>query len=132
MDSGGSIASDDGLLESGITLVEATLEKATPDSFGPLKSIELTITGRPRSVPAQFMLTNSIMTYPQWLSGRTEKIGYVLEDEGKAIEGDLVTKKPFGIDPPVNIILVLEVAEQGISTYRRLGCGQVFSVQLFR
>lgn len=138
MDSGGSIASDDGLLESAITLVQATLEKTTPDPFGPVKSTELTITGRLRSVPAQFMLTNSILTYPQWLSGRTEKIGYVLEDEEGAIEGDLLclmlAKKPFGTGPslpPVNIVLVLEDAEQGISTYRRLGCGQIFPSDFF-
>jgi hypothetical protein len=138
MDSGGSIASDDGLLESAITLVEATLEKATPDPFGPVKSTELTITGRLRSVPAKFMLTNSILTYPQWLSGGTEKIGYVLEDEERAIEGDLLclmlAKKPFGTGPslpPVNIVLVLEDAEQGISTYRRLGCGQIFPSDFF-
>src|SRR5271155_2013020 len=101
MDSGGSIASDDGLLESAVTLVEATLEKTTPDPFGPVKNAELTITDRLRSVPGRSILTNSILTYPQWLSGRTEKIGYFLEDEKRAIEGDLLclmaAKKPFGI-----------------------------------
>src|SRR5947209_11958919 len=101
MDSGRSIASDDGLLESAITLMEATLEKATPDPFGPVKRTELTIGGRLRSVPAQHMLTNSVMTYPQWLAGKTEKIGYILEDEERGVEGDLlclmVGRKPFGI-----------------------------------
>jgi hypothetical protein len=138
MDSGGSIASDDGLLESAITLVEARLEKTIPDPFGPVKNTELTITGCLRSVPAHGMLMNSIMTYPQWLSGSIKKIGYVLEDEGRAIEGDLlclmVAKKPFGVGPslpPANIILVLEEAGQGISTYRRLGCGQIFPSDFF-
>ena len=138
MDSGGSIASDDGLLVSAIMLVEATLEKTTPDPFGPVKNAGLTITGRLRSVPGRFMLMNSILTYPQWLSGRTEKIGYFIEDEERAIEGDLlclmVAKKPFGIGPslpPTNIILVLEDAEQGISTYRRVGCGQIFPPDFF-
>jgi len=33
--------------------------------------------------------------------------------------------------PPVNIVLVLEDAEQGISTFRRLGCGQIFPSDFF-
>jgi len=141
----GWIQSEDGFLESAVSLQNWSVEVEGPDPFGPVKRAELVVTGRVKRIPASDLLPNKVLTYPAWMSGSSSHLGWYLEDEKKHLgdEDSVITclkigVRPFGPGPslpPTNEVLILEratgVGNEDTERYKRIGFGQVMETRYF-
>ncbi|KAK5219554.1 hypothetical protein LTR72_007938 [Exophiala xenobiotica] len=144
--SDGFVQSDDGFLESAITVLDARVSLTGLDPFGPVQYADVVVTGQLKHIAPGLLLHNDILKYPDWMSGSATQIGWYLEDEkadatmdgGMSITCLKIAVKPFGPGPslpPTNSTLILERvdADNGDEPprYRRIGFGQVFVTDYF-
>ncbi len=141
--SDGFVQSDDGFLESAITVLDARVSLAGPDPFGPVQYADVVVSGQLKQITPGQLLHNDILKYPDWMSGAAAQIGWYLEDEKGTVHVEMITclkiaVKPFGPGPslpPTNSMLILKSvdADNGNDPprYRRIGFGQVFVTDYF-
>lgn len=138
----GWIQSEDGFLESAVTVLDSKVVLEGPDPFGPVQHAEIVVSGQVKTIPAAELLPNQVLTYPAWMSGASSHLGWYLEDEKQRLDGEITCLKigvrPFGPGPsipPTNEMLILERASGAgnneMETYRRIGFGQVMVTEYF-
>lgn len=132
----GWVQSEDGFLESAIELLtfDTQVEQETP--YEQVRSGSMTVKGRLKRIPTEWLLENEVLSYPTWMSGTTQYVGYYMEDEKKTLTGEVyclkVALRPYGPGPsipPTNCVLVLQPTAD--NTYCRLGYGQVMETSFF-
>ena len=137
----GYVQSEDGFLESAITLKHASTTLVNQHNpLGQVKDGVLVLVGRLLTLSTERLQQNSFLEYPDWMrqayGGNQSKIGYYMHDETEEVHGEVsclkIANRPFGPGPsipPTNIMLVLE--RQYETTYKRIGYGQILVSDFF-